>query len=110
VPTARDARDDCRRALNFPLQARARVTVRDFDSYEKDRVSRSCDAHDVPREYRGDFVIACYGPRICLFCKRAALAQDRIMQASTSCGPIPGPFPRGLTARGYIGHGHLLIM
>src|SRR5271154_3525066 len=86
------------------------VTVRDL-IYEKDRVvGVRADAHDGPREYRGDFVIACDG-RASVIRKRAALPQDRIMQAfDVVWGHLPGQFPDGRTARGYIGSGHLLIM
>ena len=86
------------------------VTVRDL-IYEKDRViGVHADAHDGPREYRGDFVIACDG-RASVIRKRAALPQDRIMQGfDVVWGHLPGQFPDGRTARGYIGSGHLLIM
>src|SRR3984957_7198776 len=86
------------------------VTVRDL-IYEKDRViGVHADAHDGPREYRGDFVIACDG-RASVIRKRAALPQDRIMQGfDVVWGHVPGQFPDGRTARGYIGNGHLLIM
>src|SRR3984957_16904201 len=86
------------------------VTVRDL-IYEKDRVvGVHADAHDGPREYRGDFVIACDG-RASVIRKRAALPQDRIMQGfDVVWGHVPGQFPDGRTARAYIGSGHLLIM
>jgi 2-polyprenyl-6-methoxyphenol hydroxylase-like FAD-dependent oxidoreductase len=86
------------------------VTVRDL-IYEKDRVvGVHADAHDGPREYRGDFVIACDG-RSSVIRKRAALPQDRIMQGfDVVWGHVPGQFPDGRTARAYIGNGHLLIM
>jgi 2-polyprenyl-6-methoxyphenol hydroxylase-like FAD-dependent oxidoreductase len=86
------------------------VTVRDL-IYEKDRVvGVHADTLDGPREYRGDFVIACDG-RTSVIRKRAALPQDRIMQGfDVIWGHLPGQFPDGHTARAYIGSGHLLIM
>jgi len=86
------------------------VTVRDL-IFEKDRVvGVHADAHDGPREYRGDFVIACDG-RASVIRKRATLPQDRIMQGfDVVWGHVPGQFPDGRTARAYIGSGHLLIM
>ena len=86
------------------------VTVRDL-IYEKDRViGVHADSHDGPREYRGDFVIACDG-RASVIRKRAALPQDRIMQGfDVVWGHLPGQFPDGRTARAYIGSGHLLIL
>jgi 2-polyprenyl-6-methoxyphenol hydroxylase-like FAD-dependent oxidoreductase len=86
------------------------VTVRDL-IYEKDRVvGVHADTLDGPREYRGDFVIACDG-RTSVIRKRAALPQDRIMQGfDVIWGHLPGQFPDGRTARAYIGSGHLLIM
>jgi 2-polyprenyl-6-methoxyphenol hydroxylase-like FAD-dependent oxidoreductase len=86
------------------------VTVRDLVS-ERDRVvGVHADAHDGPREYRADFVIACDG-RASVIRKRAALPQDRIMQGfDVVWGHVPGQFPDGRSARGYIGNGHLLIM
>src|SRR5258707_52509 len=87
-----------------------RVSVRDL-IYEKDRVMGvHADTVNGPREFRGDFVIACDG-RASAIRKRAALPQDRIMQGfDVVWGHVPGQFPDGRTARGYIGSGHLLIM
>ena len=86
------------------------VTVRDL-IYEKDRVvGIHTDTHDGPRDFRGDFVIACDG-RTSVIRKRVALPQDRIMQGfDVVWGHVPGQFPDARTARGYIGSGHLLIM
>jgi len=85
------------------------VTVRDL-IYEKDRVvGVHADAHDGPREFRGDFVIACDG-RSSAIRKRAAFPQDRIMQGfDVVWAHVPGQFPDTRTARAYIGNGHLLI-
>ena len=98
-------------AAKFPdFKLERGVTVRDL-IYEKDRVMGvHADTLDGPREYRGDFVIACDG-RASVIRKRAALPQDRIMQGfDVVWGHLPGQFPDGRTARGYIGSGHLLIM
>src|SRR6266481_1846832 len=98
-------------AAKFPAFKLERgVTVRDL-IYEKDRViGVHADTHDGPREFRGDFVIACDG-RASAIRKRAALPQDRIMQGfDVVWGHLPGQFPDDRTARGYIGSGHLLIM
>ena len=86
------------------------VTVRDL-IYEKDRVMGvHADTLQGPRDYRGDFVIACDG-RASAIRKRADLPQDRIMQGfDVVWGHLPGQFPDAHTARGYIGSGHLLIM
>jgi 2-polyprenyl-6-methoxyphenol hydroxylase-like FAD-dependent oxidoreductase len=86
------------------------VTVRDL-IYEKDRVMCvHADTLEGPRDYRGDFVIACDG-RASAIRKRADLPQDRIMQGfDVVWGHLPGQFPDAHTARGYIGSGHLLIM
>jgi 2-polyprenyl-6-methoxyphenol hydroxylase-like FAD-dependent oxidoreductase len=86
------------------------VTVRDL-IYEKDRViGVHADTLQGPREFRGDFVIACDG-RASVIRKRTALPQDRIMQGfDVVWGHVPGQFPDVRTARGYIGSGHLLIM
>ena len=86
------------------------VTVRDL-IYEKDRVMGvHADTLQGPREFRGDFVIACDG-RASVIRKRTALPQDRIMQGfDVVWGHVPGQFPDVRTARGYIGSGHLLIM
>jgi 2-polyprenyl-6-methoxyphenol hydroxylase-like FAD-dependent oxidoreductase len=85
------------------------VTVRDL-IYEKDRVvGIHVDTLEGPRDFRGDFVIACDG-RTSAIRKRAELPQDRIMQGfDVVWAHLPGQFPDGLTARGYIGSGHLLI-
>ena len=98
-------------AAKFPdFKLERGITVRDL-IYEKDRVvGVHADAHDGPREYRADFVIACDG-RASVIRKRAALPQDRIMQGfDVVWGHVPGQFPDGRTARAYIGSGHLLIM
>jgi len=86
------------------------VTVRDL-IYEKDRVAGvHADTLEGPRDYHGAFVIACDG-RASAIRKRAALTQDRIMQAfDVVWGHVPGHFLDGRTARGYIGNGHLLII
>ncbi|MGA7873852.1 MAG: FAD-dependent monooxygenase [Candidatus Binatus sp.] len=86
------------------------VTVRDL-IYEKDRVvGVHADTLDGPRDFRGDFVIACDG-RASAIRKRAALAEDRIMQGfDVVWGHVAGHFLDGRTARGYIGNGHLLII
>jgi len=86
------------------------VTVRDL-IYEKDRVMGvHADTRGGPRDFRGDFVIACDG-RTSVIRKRAALPQDRIMQGfDVVWGHVPGQFPDARTARAYIGSGHLLIM
>ena len=86
------------------------VTVRDL-IYEKDRVMGvHADTLEGPRDFRGDFVIACDG-RASVIRKRAALPQDRIMQGfDVVWGHAPGQFPDARTARGYIGSRHLLIM
>ncbi|MGO9800832.1 MAG: FAD-dependent monooxygenase [Candidatus Binatus sp.] len=86
------------------------VTVRDL-IYEKDRVAGvHADTLDGPRDYRGDFVIACDG-RASAIRKRAALPQDRIMQSfDVVWGHVPGHFLDGRTARAYLGNGHLLII
>ena len=98
-------------AAKFPgFKLERGVTVRDL-IYEKDRVMGvHADTHDGPREFRGDFVIACDG-RASVIRKRAALPEDRIMQGfDVVWGHLPGHFPDGRTARAYIGSGHLLIM
>src|SRR5258708_1384299 len=98
-------------ASKFPgFKLERGVTVRDL-IYEKDRViGVHADTHDGPREFRGDFVIACDG-RASAIRKRAALPQDRIMQGfDVVWGHLPGQFPDDRTAHGYIGSGHLLIM
>jgi len=86
------------------------VTVRDL-IYEKDRViGVHADTLEGPRDYRGDFVIACDG-RASAIRKRAALPEDRIMQGfDVVWGHVAGHFLDGRTARGYIGSGHLLII
>jgi 2-polyprenyl-6-methoxyphenol hydroxylase-like FAD-dependent oxidoreductase len=86
------------------------VTVRDL-IYEKDRVvGAHADALDDPRDFRGDYVIACDG-RASAIRKRAALTEDRIMQGfDVVWGHVAGHFLDGRIARGYIGSGHLLIM
>src|SRR5208283_1338410 len=83
------------------------VTVRDL-IYEKDRViGVHADTLEGPRDYRGDFVIACDG-RASAIRKHSALPQDRIMQGfDVVWGHVPGHFLDGRTARGYIGNGHL---
>src|SRR5260221_9962293 len=98
-------------ASKFPgFKLERGVTVRDL-IYEKDRVMGvHADTLEGPRDFRGDFVIACDG-RASAIRKRAALPQDRIMQGfDVVWGHVPGQFPDGRTARGYIGSGHLLIM
>ncbi len=98
-------------AAKFPGSKLERgVTVRDL-IYEKGRVAGvHADTLDGPRDYRGDFVIGCDG-RASAIRKRAALPQDRIMQAfDVVWGHLPGHFLDGRTARGYIGNGHLLII
>jgi 2-polyprenyl-6-methoxyphenol hydroxylase-like FAD-dependent oxidoreductase len=98
-------------AAKFPsFKLERGVTVRDL-IYEKDRViGVHADTLEGPREFRGDFVIACDG-RTSVIRKRANLAQDRIMQGfDVVWGHVPGQFPDNRTARGYIGSGHLLIM
>ena len=98
-------------ASKFPdFKLERGVTVRDL-IYEKDRVMGvHADTLEGPRDFRGDFVIACDG-RTSVIRKRAALPQDRIMQGfDVVWGHVPGQFPDGRTARGYIGNGHLLIM
>jgi 2-polyprenyl-6-methoxyphenol hydroxylase-like FAD-dependent oxidoreductase len=93
---------------NFKLERG--VTVRDV-IYEKDRaVGVHADTLTGPRDFRGDFIIACDG-RTSVIRKRAALPQDRIMQGfDVVWGHVAGQFPDSRTARGYIGSGHLLIM
>jgi 2-polyprenyl-6-methoxyphenol hydroxylase-like FAD-dependent oxidoreductase len=98
-------------ASKFPgFKLERGVTVRDL-IYEKDRVfGVHADTLEGPRDFRGDFVIACDG-RASVIRKRAALPQDRIMQGfDVVWGHVPGQFPDNRTARGYIGSGHLLIM
>src|SRR5271168_2344890 len=98
-------------AAKFPGFTLARgVTVRDL-IYQKDRVMGvHADAHEGPRDFRADFLIACDG-RTSVIRKRAGLPQDRIMQSfDVVWGHVPGQFPDNRTARGYIGSGHLLIM
>ena len=98
-------------AAKFPeFKLERGVTVRDL-IYEKDRVMGvHADTLAGPRDFRGDFVIACDG-RTSAIRKRAALPQDRIMQGfDVVWGHLPGQFPDAHTARGYIGSGHLLIM
>jgi len=98
-------------ASKFPgFKLERGVTVRDL-IYEKDRVMGvHADTLEGPRDFRGAFVIACDG-RASAIRKRAALPQDRIMQGfDVVWGHVPGQFPDGRTARGYIGSGHLLIM
>jgi len=98
-------------ASKFPgFKLERGVTVRDL-IYEKDRVMGvHADTLEGPRDFRGDFVIACDG-RASAIRKRAALPQDRIMQGfDVVWGHVPGQFPDARTARGYIGSGHLLIM
>jgi 2-polyprenyl-6-methoxyphenol hydroxylase-like FAD-dependent oxidoreductase len=98
-------------AAKFPgFKLERGVTVRDL-IYEKDRVMGvHADTHEGPREFHGDFVIACDG-RASVIRKRAALPEDRIMQGfDVVWGHLPGHFPDGSTARAYIGSGHLLIM
>jgi 2-polyprenyl-6-methoxyphenol hydroxylase-like FAD-dependent oxidoreductase len=98
-------------AAKFPgFKLERGVTVRDL-IYEKDRVMGvHADTLEGPRDFRGDFVIACDG-RASAIRKRAALPQDRIMQGfDVVWGHVAGQFPDAHTARGYIGSGHLLIM
>ncbi len=98
-------------ASKFPgFKLERGVTVRDL-IYEKDRVvGVHADTLGGPRDFRGDFVIACDG-RTSVIRKRVALPQDRIMQGfDVVWGHVPGQFPDNRTARGYIGSGHLLIM
>jgi 2-polyprenyl-6-methoxyphenol hydroxylase-like FAD-dependent oxidoreductase len=98
-------------ASKFPgFKLERGVTVRDL-IYEKDRVvGVHTDTLEGPRDYRGDFVIACDG-RASVIRKRAALPQDRIMQGfDVVWGHVPGQFPDNRTARAYIGSGHLLII
>ncbi|HEV2170893.1 MAG TPA: FAD-dependent monooxygenase, partial [Candidatus Binatus sp.] len=79
--------------------------------FEKDRaVGVHADTLEGPREFRGDFVIACDG-RASVIRKRAALPEDRVMQGfDVVWGHIKGHFLDGHVARGYIGSGHLLIL
>jgi 2-polyprenyl-6-methoxyphenol hydroxylase-like FAD-dependent oxidoreductase len=86
------------------------VTVRDL-IYEKDRVvGVHADTLHGPRDFRGDFVIACDG-RASAIRKHVGLPQDRIMQGfDVVWGHVEGHFLDGRTARGYIGNGHLLII
>jgi len=98
-------------ASKFPgFKLERGVTVRDL-IYEKDRVvGVHADTHDGPRDFRGDFVIACDG-RTSVIRKRVALPQDRIMQGfDIVWGHVAGQFPDNRTARAFIGSGHLLIM
>jgi 2-polyprenyl-6-methoxyphenol hydroxylase-like FAD-dependent oxidoreductase len=98
-------------ASKFPeFKLERGVTVRDL-IYEKDRVvGIHADTVEGPRDFRGDFVIACDG-RTSVIRKRVALPQDRIMQGfDVVWGHVPGQFPDNRTARAYIGSGHLLIM
>jgi len=98
-------------AAKFPgFKLERGVTVRGL-IYEKDRVvGVHADTLDGPRDYRGDFVIACDG-RASAIRKHAALPQDRLMQGfDVVWGHVPGHFLDGRTARGYIGNGHLLII
>jgi 2-polyprenyl-6-methoxyphenol hydroxylase-like FAD-dependent oxidoreductase len=98
-------------ASKFPeFKLERGVTVRDL-IYEKDRVvGVHADTVEGPRDFRGDFVIACDG-RTSVIRKRVALPQDRIMQGfDVVWGHVPGQFPDNRTARAYIGSGHLLIM
>ena len=98
-------------ASKFPgFKLERGVTVRDL-IYEKDRVvGVHADTHDGPRDFRGDFVIACDG-RASAIRKRIALPQDRIMQGfDVVWGHVAGQFPDNRTARAFIGSGHLLIM
>jgi 2-polyprenyl-6-methoxyphenol hydroxylase-like FAD-dependent oxidoreductase len=98
-------------ATKFPgFKLERGVTVRDL-IYEKDRVAGvHADTLEGPRDYRGDFVIACDG-RASAIRKHSALPQDRIMQGfDVVWGHVPGHFLDGRTARGYIGNGHLLII
>ncbi len=98
-------------AAKFPgFKLERGVTVRDL-IFEKDRVvGVHADTLEGPRDFRGSFVIACDG-RASAIRKRAALLEDRIMQAfDVVWGHVAGHFLDGRTARGYIGSGHLLIM
>lgn len=98
-------------AAKFPgFKLERGVTVRDL-IYDKDRVvGVQADTHDGPREFRGDYLIACDG-RTSVIRKRAALPEDRIMQGfDVVWGHVAGQFLDGRTGRGYIGSGHLLIM
>lgn len=98
-------------AAKFPgFKLERGVTVRDL-IYDKDRVvGVQADTHDGPREFRGDYLIACDG-RTSVIRKRAALPEDRIMQGfDVVWGHVAGHFLDGRTARGYIGSGHLLIL
>ena len=85
------------------------VTVRE-PIVEKDRVvGVRADTREGPREFRGEFVIACDG-RSSVLRKHAALPQDRMLQGfDVVWTHLPGQFPDGRIARGYIGSGHLLI-
>lgn len=86
------------------------TTVRDLIE-ENDRVvGVKADTAAGPRDFRADFTVACDG-RASVIRKRAALAQDRIMQGfDVVWGHIPGYFLDGRIARGYLGNGHLLII
>jgi 2-polyprenyl-6-methoxyphenol hydroxylase-like FAD-dependent oxidoreductase len=86
------------------------VTVRE-PIIEKDRVvGVRADTREGAREFRGEFVIACDG-RSSVLRKHAALPQDRMLQGfDVVWAHLPGQFPDGRIARGYIGSGHLLIM
>jgi 2-polyprenyl-6-methoxyphenol hydroxylase-like FAD-dependent oxidoreductase len=98
-------------AAKFPsFKLERGVTVRDL-IYEKDRaVGVRADTLEGPRDFRGDFVIACDG-RASAIRKRAALPEDRIMQGfDVLWGHVAGHFLDGCTARAYIGNGHLLIL
>jgi 2-polyprenyl-6-methoxyphenol hydroxylase-like FAD-dependent oxidoreductase len=98
-------------AAKFPGFALERgTTVRDLIS-ENDRVvGVRADTAAGPRDFRGDFVIACDG-RASVIRKRAAFPQDRIMQGfDVVWGHIPGYFLDGRVARAYLGSGHLLLI
>jgi 2-polyprenyl-6-methoxyphenol hydroxylase-like FAD-dependent oxidoreductase len=98
-------------AAKFPGFALERgTTVRNLIS-ENDRVvGVRADTAAGPRDFRGDFVIACDG-RASVIRKRAAFPQDRIMQGfDVVWGHIPGYFQGGRVARGYLGSGHLLLI
>ena len=98
-------------ASKFPgFKLERGVTVRDL-IFEKDRVvGVHADTLEGPRDFRGDFVIACDG-RASAIRKRAALPEDRIMQGfDVVWGHVAGHFLDGRTARAYIGSGHLLII
>jgi 2-polyprenyl-6-methoxyphenol hydroxylase-like FAD-dependent oxidoreductase len=86
------------------------TTVRDLIE-ERDRVvGVRADTTAGPRDFRGDFVIACDG-RASVIRKRAAFPQDRIMQGfDVMWGHIPGYFLDGRIGRAYLGNGHLLII